>query len=124
MAEWLNARDSKSCIRQPRIKGSNPFVSARIKILKIPIWGFFDFNRRNEGMRQSAAHGEYENTQLEKSQKSQGQDFCRFLLLCIEDRNSSPPDIKIKNTPDRVFLNFEIIVFDRFNNCVDDFILV
>jgi hypothetical protein len=29
-------------------------------------------------------HGEYENTQLEKSQKSQGQDFCRFLLLCIE----------------------------------------
>jgi len=27
---------------------------------------------------------EYENTQLEKSQKSQEQDFCRFLLLRIE----------------------------------------
>lgn len=32
----------------------------------------------------NGVHGEYENTQLEKSQKSQGQDFCRFLLLCIE----------------------------------------
>ena len=30
------------------------------------------------------AHGEYENTQLAKSQKSQEQDFCRFLLLRIE----------------------------------------
>lgn len=30
VAERLNARDSKSCIRQPRIKGSNPFVSARV----------------------------------------------------------------------------------------------
>lgn len=35
-------------------------------------------------MRQSEAHGECENRQLEKSQKLQEQNFCRCLLLCIE----------------------------------------
>ena len=41
VAEWLNARDSKSCIRQPRIKGSNPFVSA---IIIKYVAGMFDNN--------------------------------------------------------------------------------
>ena len=53
------------------------------------------FGRARIGQSNAVAHDQYENTQLEKSQKSQEQDFCRFLLLCIEAPVRIPESKKI-----------------------------
>ncbi len=49
-----------------------------------PAFAGLIFGRARIGQSNAVAHDQYENTQLEKSQKSQEQDFCRFLLLRIE----------------------------------------
>lgn len=57
-------------------------------------------------------HGEYENTQLEKSQKSQGQDFCRFLLLCIEAEIAPRHKINKNTAVNAVFFNIVYVCED------------
>ena len=68
------------------------FIMVRIRALQPKIQPAFAgliFGRARIGQSNAVAHDQYENTQLEKSQKSQEQDFCRFLFLRIEVRAHS-----------------------------------
>ena len=127
VAERLNARDSKSCIRQPRIKGSNPFVSARIKIRCAPNGAYFYFNtcgRRDTPECQGHAWRIREYTIRKILKNRPGEIFLIFIIV-YRGQEFVSARIKIRCAPNGAcFLNFEIVIFYRFDDGVDQFVLV